>query len=370
LSDAFEREFGRVEDLCASAPGRVNLIGEHTDYNGGFVLPMALPLQTHAYLTRRDDRTVEVQSLLIPGANRASYQIGGEQPGRGWLDYVQGVTATLSAGGCAIAGFDLLLASNVPVGRGLSSSAALQVSVTRALRRAYFLNLDDVEVAMVAHRAETEFVGAPVGIMDQMVCSLARPGQALFIDAREVAFEHVQLPGSAAVAVIDSGIAHHHASGQYRTRRMECDEAAARLGVSSLRDLTDADSDRCDSLPDVLRRRVRHVVTENRRVPAMVEALRAADLEAAGDLLRRSHASMRDDFEISLPAIDVLVALANERPEIYGARMTGGGFGGAVVLLGRPDSIQRVAKGVATEYERATGHAGGVLIPALNGHIS
>jgi galactokinase len=262
-----------------------------------------------------------------------------------------------------VSGFDLLLTSDVPLGKGLSSSAALQVGVARVLRLAFDLKLDDVKIAMVAHRAETEFVGAPVGIMDQMVCSLAQPGQALFLDARAVTYERIDLPAAAAIGVIDSGITHHHASGEYRTRRAECDEAASRLGVASLRDISYDELGRADSLPDVLRRRVRHVVTENRRVLEMVDALRAADFDKAGRLLHDSQASMRDDFDISIPAIDQLVSLAEQRHEIYGARMTGGGFGGAVVLLGRPESLQSAAKNVAMEYERTTGQPGRLLIP-------
>ena len=174
MNDLFEQHFGRREDVCASAPGRVNLIGEHTDYNGGFVLPVALPQRTHARLARRSDRRVRALSLDLDGDTAAaSYDLGSERAGRGWLDYVQGVTAVLARAGHQFSGFDLLVSSEVPIGKGLSSSASLEVSVIRALRLAYTLTLDDVAVAMTGHQAETEFVGAPVGIMDQMACSLA-----------------------------------------------------------------------------------------------------------------------------------------------------------------------------------------------------
>jgi len=364
LNDLFEQHFGRREDVCASAPGRVNLIGEHTDYNGGFVLPVALPQRTHVRLARRSDRRVRALSLDLDGDTAAaSYDLGSERAGRGWLDYVQGVTAVLSRAGHQFSGFDLLVSSEVPIGKGLSSSASLEVSVIRALRLAYTLTLDDVAVAMTAHRAETEFVGAPVGIMDQMACSLAEQREALFLDAASGRYQRVALPSAAALGVIDSGIAHDHATGQYRVRRRECEGAAALLGVGSLREVGLGDLPRVEALPELLNRRARHVITENARVLRAVAAFRANDVSGAGRLFRESHASMRDDFAVSLPDIDRLVVLADQQPAIHGARLTGGGFGGAIVMLGSPDSLGRVTSAIAQQYRELTAREGRVLLP-------
>jgi len=361
----FDRYFGRSPEVSASAPGRVNLIGEHTDYNGGFVLPIALPQRTHVQLARRDDRTVRAVSVDLLDQPMGEYALGVERTGRGWLDYIQGVTKDLAACGHRIFGCDLLVKSDVPMGKGLSSSASLEVGLIRALRIAYDLHLDDVAVAMTGYRAETEFVGAPVGIMDQMACSLAGEHAALFLDAATGEYQRVALPSDVAVCVIDSGIAHQHSTGGYRTRRRECEQAATLLGVTSLRQISTVDLGRIDDLPEPLNRRVRHVVTENARVLMAAEGLRANDVPAVGRLLFESHVSMRDDFNVSLPEIDELVMLARARPEIYGARLTGGGFGGAVVILCRPASAMAVTAVLARQYRALTARPGRVLLPAM-----
>ncbi len=347
----------------ASAPGRVNLIGEHTDYNGGFVLPTALPQETRAAVRRRVDGQVTAVSADLGDASAGRYPIGGERQRRDWLDYVQGLTWALGERGCRISGFDLSVASDVPLGKGLSSSASLEVAVLRALRALEALPIDDLELAMIAHRAETAFVGAPVGIMDQMVCSLGDARSALFLDAATREYEKIPMPRGAAIGVIDSGIAHEHATGDYRIRRRECDEAAARLGVPRLRDLGLDDLPRIEALPDPLGRRARHVVTEDARVLAAVDALRRDDPRELGRLFLASHASMRDDFAVSLPEIDRLVEIAAAEPAVFGARLTGGGFGGAIVFLCTPDAVHDTAHRVAESYSRTTGRDGRVLIP-------
>jgi len=367
LSEIFETHFGHPDEVCASAPGRVNLIGEHTDYNRGFVLPIALPQRTYARLARRADRTVRALSVDVEaGADAVSYDLGGERRGRGWLDYIQGVTTVLASSGHRLSGFDLLVTSEVPIGKGLSSSASLEVSVIRALRQAYGLPLDDVAVAMMGHRAETEFVGAPVGIMDQFACSLADQRQALFLDASTGEYERVPLPAGAGLGVIDSGIAHDHATGQYGTRRRECEEAAAGLHIESLRDASISDLPRVATLPEPLNRRARHVITENARVIRAVAALRAGDVAELGRLFFESHASMRDDFAVSLPDIDLVVALAAQQPGLYGARLTGGGFGGAIVVLGRPDILASALATVVRQYRASTARDGRILLPATS----
>ena len=346
----------------AEAPGRVNLIGEHTDYNGGFVLPAAIPQRTRVELTPRDGRDIEVFSATL-GETR-SYQLGDERPGRGWLDYVQGVTAVAASTGHRFGAFTARIESNVPLGSGLSSSAALEIAVLRALRDAFGLSLGDEDMAKLGQRAENEFVGAPVGIMDQMAATFADESHALFLDTRTLAYERVPIPATAALLVINSGVAHQHAGGDYRTRRAECERAAALLGVAQLRDLELADLPRVARLPEPIARRARHVVTEDARVLDAVAALRRADLSAVGRLFCASHASMRDDFEVSVAAVDLLVQIADAQPEVYGARLTGGGFGGAIVALARPEGARATADRIAAEYSRTSGHRAMVLVPS------
>ena len=334
--------------IRASAPGRVNLIGEHTDYNGGFVLPTPIPQRTTVELRRRRDGLVRVWSREI-GAS-AEYALGDERRQGGWLDYIMGCTQALRLTGHELEGFELKIASDVPLGSGLSSSASLELAVLRAIRQAFGLAIDDTRLALLGQRAENELVGAPVGAMDQLCASLGQPGSALFIDTRALATRLVPLPDGLDLLVIDSGLRHDHATGGYRTRRAECEEAARRLGVPQLRDLGADDLARVARLPDPLARRARHVITEDDRVLAAVAALEAGDLRTLGELFIASHASMRDDFEISLPAIDTLVAIACADPDIYGARLTGGGFGGAIVALAGAGTAAAASRRITDRY--------------------
>jgi galactokinase len=366
LNEDFQRVFGRISEINARAPGRVNLIGEHTDYNGGYVLPTALPQETRVQLASRSDRVVRAYSLDLGPASLTEFQLGREKRLQSWADYVQGVTWALAEQGAQLSGFDLLVASTVPIGKGLSSSAALEVAVGRALNIACKLQLSDVDIAMVGHRAETAFVGAPVGIMDQMVCSLGDRSSALFLDAATRHFEKIPLPSTIELGVIDSGIAHSHASGEYRTRRRECEHAATQLGVRLLRDVPPDDLSNVERLPEPLNRRARHVVTENARVLAAVEAIKRADARTLGALFLQSHASMRDDFEVSLPEIDRLVELASGDPDSFGARLTGGGFGGAIVILCRRGTAREVTRRTVATYRVATACNGQVLLPEVN----
>jgi galactokinase len=360
----FDTLYGRMPRVRVRAPGRVNLIGEHTDYNGGFVLPMAIPQQTLVELAPREDRTVRAFSANLPAADRLrEYELGQEKPGRGWLDYVQGVTRMLREDGHALGGFDVWLRSDVPPGSGLSSSAALEVALLRGLRECFGLTLDDVRIALLGQKVECDFVGAPVGVMDQMASSLAHGGTALFIDTRTLQYERVPLPPGIESIVINSGVTHSHAGGDYRVRRAECERAAALLGVKQLRDLPDEELPRALALPEPLGRRVRHVLTENARVLATVEALRAGDLAALGPLLFASHASQRDDYEVSVPETDLLVDLARAEPDVLGARLTGGGFGGSVVMLARAGKGADIASRIAARYTERAGRQATVLVP-------
>jgi galactokinase len=350
--------------FVGEAPGRVNLIGEHTDYNGGFVLPAAIPQRTRVELRPRDDDRVFARSENVEGgAAPEEYVLGLETPGRGWLDYIQGLTRILRDAGYVVRGFDIDISSDVPVGSGLSSSAALEIALLRAAREAFSLAFDDVEMAILGRRAENEFVGAPVGIMDQMACTFADEHHALFLDTRTLQYERVALPEPLELVVIDSGVAHHHAAGDYRTRRAECEEAATRLGVRELRDCGMHDLVRIALLPEPLSRRARHVVTENARVLATVDALHRADLRGVGLLFNESHASMRDDFEVSIPEIDALVTIARRREGVYGARLTGGGFGGSIIAAVRAGAGREVADLIAAEYAAGRQRTPTVLVP-------
>lgn len=349
----------------ASAPGRVNLIGEHTDYHEGLVLPAVLPQRTHVSIVRRRDRRIRATSAAVTNG-AAEYESGAEQAGRGWLDYVQGVTSTLARHGVRVPGFDVNIESTLPVGAGVSSSAALEVALLRALRTLLVLDLDDIELARIAQAAETDFVGAPVGIMDQIAVSLGRPGEALFFDTRTFDVARVAIPPTVELIVIHSGVAHAHAGGGYVTRRRESFDAAAMLGVRYLRDVDTGALDRLAALPPPLSRRARHVITENARVIEAVAALRDGNAERLGTLFVASHASLRDDYEVSTPEIDALVSIAVQHGDIYGARLTGGGFGGAVVALARAGTARDAADAISRTYARVTGCPPVTLLPSTN----
>jgi galactokinase len=361
----FSELFGREPAVTTRAPGRVNLIGEHTDYNGGFVLPSPIPQHTTVRLAPRSDDTVQAASDRVPGGLR-SYRLGEERAGRDWLDFVQGVTHVLRAEGHTLRGFDVLLASDVPLGSGLSSSAALTVSLMRALRAAFGLEPDDLKLALLCQRVENRFVGAQVGVMDPMACSLGEEGVALFIDTRTLQYRRLPLPAGADLVVVNSGVAHEHSAGDYNTRRAECERACGLLGVRQLRDLDLSALPRLAGLPEPLGRRARHVVTEDARVLAAVEALQAGDLEQLGKLFFESHESQRDNYEVSVPEIDLLVELARGDAEVYGARLTGGGFGGSVVLLARAGTGAAVARRLAVSYARRSGRHPTILVPPPN----
>lgn len=359
---AFRRLFGQEPAVSVSAPGRVNLIGEHTDYNDGFVLPTAIPQRARLGLSRRDDGVARVYAREMN--ETLEYRPGEEAAGRGWLDYVQGVTWVLRGLGYEPGGFDAAIESDVPVGSGLSSSAALLVAALRGLRELHRLPIDDVEVARLAQRAENEFVGARVGIMDQMASSLADAGSALFLDARTLEFERVPLPAGAELVVLNSGVEHSNVGGDYNTRRAESERAAELLGVVSLRELRREDLTRLSALPEPFGRRARHVLTENGRVLEAVEAMRQNDLPRLGALFYASHDSMRDDYEVSVPEIDLIVNLARGHADVFGARLTGGGFGGSVLMLAREGAGRRVGLAVAEAYAAQSGRTPTLLVPA------
>lgn len=327
-----------------SAPGRANLIGEHTDYNDGFVLPFAIEHRTHVAVGLRADGVIRVASTFdegiveVPIAELSSYFPSRRDEVVEWARYPLGVAWALlrDHGSAEARGLDLAFASDVPVGAGLSSSAAIEGATAVALAEVWQLDLDRADLARAGRTAENEAVGAPTGIMDQMASMFGRADAAIFLDCRSLDAEVVDLGFAAAgleLLVIDTGVKHSHATGGYGERRASCERGAAILGVPALRDVSPADLSRAERLlDDVTFRRVRHIVTENQRVLDTVRTLRESGPAAIGDLLVASHASMRDDFEISVPELDTAVE-ASLAAGAAGARMTGGGFGGAAIAL-------------------------------------
>ncbi len=339
-----------------AAPGRANLIGEHTDYNDGYVLPFALPQRTYVTASLLDGPEWTVTSSREPGAP-ITFRPDDLHPDgmAGWVRYVAGVVWALREAGHDVPGARLDIRSDVPYGAGLSSSAALECSVLTALCDLGGLDLPLPDRPRLAQRAENDFVGAPTGIMDQTASLRCHAGHALFLDCRSMAIEHIPFDLARvglAILVIDTKAPHRHADGEYVARRRTCEEAARVLGVPALRDVTSLD-DALAALPDaVARKRVRHVVTENQRVLATVELLHAGRYAEIGPLLTESHASMRDDYEITVPQVDTAVSAALDAGA-HGARMTGGGFGGCVLALIDASAADRVADAVAKAYEQA-----------------
>ncbi|HET7430485.1 MAG TPA: galactokinase [Nocardioides sp.] len=353
--------------LVASAPGRVNLIGEHTDYNRGLCLPLALPQRTTVRVSARADDRLSLSSAQADEAWEGSVA---DRPD-GWAAYVAGVVAELRAAGLAVPGLDLTVDSEVPLGAGLSSSAALECAVATAAAGLLGLDLADDGVrrglADACIAAENDYVGAPTGGMDQTVAMLGRPGHALLLDFADGGVTPIPLPLDAVgltLLVIDTRVSHTLTDGSYGDRRSECADAARALGVGSLRDVTAADLDRLDD--EVLRRRARHIVTENARVREAASALAAGDWDALAAALDASHVSMRDDFEISCGELDLAVETA-QAAGARGARMTGGGFGGSALALVPASSLADVRRAVTAAFADAGFRAPAYLLATPSG---
>jgi galactokinase len=314
----------------ATAHGRVNLIGEHTDYNLGLALPMTLPLAVTVEASVRSDWRVSARSGAFPGEGQVIVEAGAWERTGTWIDYVTGASALLAGEGIFEHGVTLTIASTVPPGAGLGSSAALCVALVQALSRLGGVELEPMRAAALARAIETDFVGAPVGLMDQ-IAALGEPARAQLLDFQAMTISPVTVPAAIEIEIVDSGILHTNRGGGYQARRDECARACELLGVASLREV-DGDADAPSRLPDPLARRVRHVQTENQRVREAAAALARGDAPAFGALLTASHASLRDDFEVSLPQIDAIVERALTQSGVVGARLTGGGFGGSVVI--------------------------------------
>lgn len=350
LRRAFEQQFGREPELISEAPGRVNLIGEHTDYNGGFVLPAAIDRTVAVALAPREDGILRAFSADYGQCDEFPVERVRRFMGTrgGWRDYVRGVVWALLDSHIPVGGADIAISGDVPQGAGLSSSAAIEVAVAGALTATS--NVELRGLALHCQKAENLFVGVQCGIMDQFASALGREGHALFIDCRSLETDTISLPEGIAIVIIDSKVPRKLSETAYNQRRAECAEAARLLGVESLRD---AEVPMLDRLPDLLQKRARHVVTENNRVLATVDALRSRDLDSLGMLMRDSHASLRDDFEVSTPDLDLLVELAAD--QAVGSRLTGAGFGGCTVNLVREANVATFARRIARDYAAKTG---------------
>ncbi|WP_010523932.1 galactokinase [Nesterenkonia sp. F] len=377
----FRRIFAAEPEGVWAAPGRVNLIGEHTDYNDGFVMPFALPQSTYVAARRREDGQVRVHSLFAD--ETVEFAVEALRPGavEGWAGYVAGMIWSLrtaadvgltlegsgdgadggsDAGGAApvLGGVDLLIDSTVPHGAGLSSSAALECSVGLAVAELHSVSAEPLTLARLAQRAENDFVGMPCGLMDQMISMLGEPARAVLFDTRSLTPRPVAVgdPAEVEVLVVDTRAPHRLVDGEYAARRSQCERAAAQLGVASLRELSDRDEPVEESLAglddELLRRRARHVITENRRVLEAVDLLAAGDVASAGERMTASHRSLRDDYEVTVPETDVAVEALLDAGA-HGARITGGGFGGCVVALAPAGMLDRVRSAVRERYAAA-----------------
>ena len=364
VSAAFADTFGSSPDLIVRAPGRVNLIGEHTDYNDGFVLPCAIGPSTMVAASARSDGQMHIvasdfgnaedQFTLTPDLVRNT-----AQP---WSDYVRGMIVALQGHGFALTGANIAIAGNLPKGAGLSSSASLEVAIGKAMLALSGTDIDHTKLAQIAQAAECDFVGTKCGIMDQLISAQGKAGHALLIDCRSLELTDVPVSDDAAIMIVHSGVTRGLVDGHYNERRRQCEAAAAAMGVAALRD-ANIDNLNAAGLDATTMARARHVITENQRTIDAADALSRADLVAMGALMAQSHASMRDDFEITVPAVDNLVALLQDAIGLHGgARMTGGGFGGACVAMLPVDKVEAVSARIIAGYKTPEGKAPLIMV--------
>ncbi|TNL05483.1 galactokinase [Kosakonia cowanii] len=355
----FAETFGYTATHTIQAPGRVNLIGEHTDYNDGFVLPCAIDYQTVISCKARDDRTVRVVAADYDN-QRDEFSLDAPivaHDSQQWSNYVRGVVKHLQQRDASFGGADLVISGNVPQGAGLSSSASLEVAVGTVFQQLYHLPLDGAQIALNGQEAENQFVGCNCGIMDQLISALGKKGSALLIDCRSLGTKAVSMPEGVAIVIINSNFKRTLVGSEYNTRRQQCETGARFFQQKALRDVSlDQFNTVANELDPLVAKRVRHVLTENARTVEAAAALEKGDLQRMGELMAESHASMRDDFEITVPQIDTLVEIVKATiGDKGGVRMTGGGFGGCVVALVPEALVPEVKQAVESQYEAKTG---------------
>jgi galactokinase len=360
LAARFREMFGTSARLFR-APGRVNVIGEHTDYNDGFVMPAALGFYTWVAAAKREGRVLEAYSAHFDEKISLSLDELSGPPRRHWSDFIRGVAAGLQNGGYKLAGANLVIHGEVPLGAGLSSSAALEVATALALGSVSGIDVPPLDLVKLCQKAEHEFVGTRCGIMDQFVAVYGATGHALMLDCRSLEYQLLPMPDNFRLVVCNSMVRHELASGEYNRRRADCEEGVKLLQphlpeIRALRDVEVADLEAWKQvLPSTVYRRCRHVVTEDQRVLAAAKALQSGEAERFGNLMYESHTSLRDDYEVSCKELDLLVDLASSRAGVYGARMTGGGFGGCTVNLLRADAADLFKEHISQAYREATG---------------
>lgn len=367
VCEAFRKQFGDRETRMFRAPGRVNLIGEHTDYNDGFVLPIAIDRETVVAAAGNDTGRVRVHSLNLNEVAEFDLDNPGPKLRGIWLDYIEGVAQALKSHGATLSGADIVVSSDVPVGAGLSSSAALEISTGMALLTVSGVEIDRVDLALAGQQAEHTYVGTRCGIMDQLVVACGLKGHALLIDCRSLEMTQIPLDTSGVlVAICDTRVKHELSSSEYNKRREECERGVEILcealpGITALRDVSVADFEKYEGgLPEPVRSRCRHVVTENARTLSAADALASGDFALMGQLMFQSHESLRDDYEVSCRELDALVEIAASIEGVLGARMTGGGFGGCTVNLVERAALEKFQEKVTDEYNKVTG-----LIPTI-----
>jgi galactokinase len=360
LRNRFETLYGAAANVYR-APGRVNLIGEHTDYNDGFVMPAAIDMWTYAAVGPRPDRLLHVYSENFQES--VEFELGKLSPGKTghWSDYVRGVAGVLEAHGHPLRGANLVIQGDVPLGSGLSSSAAIEVATAFALIGNSGLTIDRTSIARMCQQAENEYTGTPCGIMDQFVSCHGREGHGLMLDCRSLDYRLFPLPASVCLLICNTMVKHELASSEYAARRRECHEGVRILrgvlpGIRALRDVRLQDLERHkDLLTPVVYQRCRHVISENERVQKAAEALQQADIDGFGRFMAESHRSLREDYEVSCRELDIMVNIAQAQPGVHGARMTGGGFGGCTINLVETSTAEDTRRSITQRYETETG---------------
>jgi galactokinase len=353
LEQSFLTYFNAKPEFIVRAPGRVNLIGEHTDYNDGFVLPMAIDRAVWMALTPRTDSTVRIRSLDLEVDS--AFDLHSLTKGEGWIEYIKGVAFELQKDGHDLRGFDAVMTGDVPRGAGLSSSAAVELATARAFASVSVFDWDAAHMARISQKAENQWVGVNCGIMDQMASAATREGYALFLDCRTLEYQHAPLPENTAVVILDTSTRRGLVDSAYNERRSQCEEAARWFGAKALRDVSVDDLKKGSGLSEVVMKRATHIVTENARVLEAVQMMKAGNVKRLGELFNASHASLRDDFEVTNEALNQIVECAQEQSSCYGARMTGAGFGGCAVALVKENDAREFTDAVAVAYKRKSG---------------
>jgi galactokinase len=361
-AEAFKAKFGIPPACVSSAPGRVNLIGEHTDYNNGYVFPVAINRQTVIAASLRKDKLLCIHTHNFNSFVEVPLERLARTKEKSWSNYIKGVASVLQDDGRTLSGANLLINSDIPNGAGLSSSAALEMATAYALLTLNAIAMPPLDVINVCHNAEFEFVGVHCGIMDQFISCMGKKDHALFLDCESLQYEHVPIPAGCKLVVCDTGVKRSLAASEYNIRRQQCSEGAQQLSyvvpsVKSLRDVSVKQFEQHKkNLGDIIQKRCRHVIYENERVLQSVAALKRNDLSEFGKLMYQSHMSLKNDYEVSCAELDAVVDICAEVDGVYGARMTGGGFGGAAICFVKSEHADDVVKQLQVEYPRMTGH--------------